>query len=297
MIAPAVVGICGKHPERRDFVRWGDVGELSPGFEAWVGEEQVRAPGRVAPDPSRPIRFACKRGGGRRVLTGSWVESRDAVGRRFPLIGYAEVEVAAQLELAPMATARFDEEMEAALWGGSAAAVSSGVEAMLGPCEDDWAIAAARFGRYVRGLTVREWGERVFGGFAGLVPSAIDSAERLADAVRRCAGRSVSARFVGGDLRDLAVWMKVLGLSEGTMTSAWVALWEPQGAVCALGVGESLTDLVATLRPAPGFRTRAWRFDPAYVQDLGAEGRAALDRPLADLVMADVREQVGTAKR
>lgn len=285
MTSAAVVGVFGKHRERRDFVRWGAEGELSACLEAWLGAELGRAMGRAGALPDVAIRFALRRRGCSRILMGTWVESCDALGRRFPLIGYAEVEVptGGRVALASMASARFDAAMEVLLRGTFAAALDSGIGEILAPCEAEWEVAEARLGRYVRGLTVRGWGERVFGGFAALMPSAIDSASKLANAARRSVGRPVSARFVGGDLRDLALWMGVFG-SDLTEWGAWLALWVESGDVCVLGLEEPQVDLLAALWPVAGGRARTWRFDPAYVQDLGAEARAALERPLSEVL-------------
>jgi len=297
LISEPVVGVFGKHRERRDFVRWGEVGALSAGLEAWVGAELGRAIGRVGARPEAAIRFALRRGGCPRVLMGTWIESCDALGRRYPLIGYAEVEVpdGGRVELAPMASASFDAAMSGLLRGASAAAIDSGVGEILAPCEAEWEVAEARLGRYVHGLTVRGWGERVFGGFAALMPSAIDSAAKLAEAARRSAGRPVSARFVGEDLRDLALWMGVFG-SGLTAWGAWLALWAESGDVCVLGLEEPQVDLVAALWPVAGGRARTWRFDPAYVQDLGAEARATMERPLSEVLAELAPASVGSVR-
>ena len=149
MTAAVMVGVFGKHRERRDFLRWGEVGELSAGLEAWVGAELGRAIGRAGARPEAAIRFALRRSGCPRVLMGTWMESSDALGRRFPLIGYAEVEVpeGGRVELAPMASARFDAAMEGLLRGASAAGIDSGVREILAPCEAEWEVAEARLGR------------------------------------------------------------------------------------------------------------------------------------------------------
>ncbi len=282
-MSSVVIGAFGKHPARRDFVRWGQAGELSAGFEAWLGGEFARAPRRAEGPPGMAIRFALKKRGRPRLLVGSWIESSDALGRRFPLIGYAEVDIpsSALLELTPMVTARFDGEIEALLAGASAEIMAARMPAISPPGEDDWEIAEKRFARFVSGLTVRGWGKRIFGEFTELVPSAIDSAVKLAEAARRSAGRPVSACFPGFDLCDLAIWLRLFGWADSRQWTAWLALWEPGGASCALGLGEPHGDLVAALRPEAGVRARAWRFDPAHVQDLGPEYRDVLDRPLS----------------
>jgi type VI secretion system ImpM family protein len=292
----AVIGVFGKHRARRDFVRWGGMGALSAGLEAWIGAEMARSVGRVEAPPGAAIRFALKRRGGRRLLMGTWIWSCDAIGRRYPLIGYAEIEApaVAALELMPMVTATFAAQMESILSDVSPEGIAAALLEVAAPCVDEWEVAAARLGRYVRGLTARGWGERVFGGYAAWMPSVIDAAGQLAEAARRGGGRPVSARFVGADLRDLAIWMGVFGSSPEW--PAWLALWTASGELGVLGLGEPQVDLIAALWPAVGVRLRAWRFEPAYAGALGGGAGGGSEGAGLEEVLARVRDRGRSAK-
>lgn len=89
--AEAAIGYYGKLAEQADYFRLkaGDFARL--GLDRWFQEGQELVHAGWVPLPDEPVFFTVAPAGSDRVLAGAFVPSRDAVGRLFPLIGFASL--------------------------------------------------------------------------------------------------------------------------------------------------------------------------------------------------------------
>jgi type VI secretion system protein ImpM len=116
-IANPVVGVYGKIPAQADFVRV-NVGELTRlGMDRWFQEAHEVVHAERSRLPDEPAFFAIAPSGARAVLLGAMVPGQDAVGRTFPVIVFAALDlaVATDFPLVPQSYARFYEGAAALL--------------------------------------------------------------------------------------------------------------------------------------------------------------------------------------
>jgi len=131
-IANPVVGVYGKIPAQADFVRI-NVGELTRlGMDRWFQEAHEVVHGERSRLPDEPACFAIAPSGARAVVLGTLVPGQDAVGRTFPVIAFAILDLGAagDFPLLPQAYARFFDGA-AALLEGAATLTASDLHAQV----------------------------------------------------------------------------------------------------------------------------------------------------------------------
>ena len=110
-----MIGLYGKIPAQADFLRV-NAGELSrAGLDRWFQEAHEVVHGERARLPDEPACFLLAPGGSRLAFVGALVPSEDAVGRRFPLIAFTQVEVAPLVAHWPAVPVDFGPMLDAAV--------------------------------------------------------------------------------------------------------------------------------------------------------------------------------------
>ncbi len=218
----------GKLPERGDFIRVGLASAESSAFETWLGHCVERSRGAI---PHEPVRFLL-RFDGLPSLVGTWVKSRDRVGRAFPLAVFRSLDNA--LDGVPMTTlpaffASYLAELEASLHvteGVDVASLLSGAGHVPTPHPSELPMLSGALSQALDELSVPAFCSRVYGQSA---PDQLAYALFTLDgALGMARGRSAPPPTLdcpGHDELDRFFWLSLLHAMSADDTPPLSLIW------------------------------------------------------------------------
>ncbi len=273
-IPPGAVGIFGKVPAQGDYLRAGALGSAARAFDGWLaqGLDALKRGGGKLP----PVRFLYRCAEAKDVLVGTFVPSRDAVGREFPLAVVATFgagELVAGFAALPVAFDGFFAGAEALLAGAPAKKALELTDALRGVAPP----AAAELGLSLAGLRARfsampatalledgglagDVRAYALSTFAAACQSARGTAAGKAAIVLDCPARSPEAA---------CAWLDLARRSGGFSDAPPSAFWTADRLLLGLGVASSA--IVPSLARPDAPPQQIW---PLHTKSADAASRA-----------------------
>lgn len=254
-LVPAPNSLFGKLPRHGDFVRLGLRTDSDTALATWFLQAAEVAGGRL---PTGNVCFAMRPAQAPQWLLGSWVLSRDSVGREFPLAVWtslAEELFAAPMACFPLAAEQYLATLSAVLLDAAEREVAA-VERVLAavPTLHESALPAAWDAlAQAQGESVGAFASRVFGAqYASQMYYALHT---IVLACSRSQGESAQALTLDCPVRtvaDIALWLDIIQACFGTERRP-APIWTRDGGRLLVVLGEPSSRLLIHLaRPEAG---------------------------------------------
>ena len=264
-VLPAAVGLFGKIPAERDFVRINAGAFLRAGLDRWFQEGVEHLQRERTHLPEEPARFLLSPAAGAPPFAGAFVASQDAVGRAFPFVVFAVLDPPPARVDSPVLSAQLASFWDASARLAGAARKIAAVHLAAEACALASALQPAAPPFDLNAMLMRSNSSEICAAVGGLPDAA---AYALTTVIAACSRTNTQPPESSGRVLALdcpafndglrTFWLELVHRHLGAKVQTPSSLWTGDSGRLLVALGPAPSLMLAYLADPDHKRTRRW---------------------------------------